>query len=259
MTLKDLSEHSVRLKDAHHPEFNLRAAELQRRQRDDAFELLKPFSVLLKNDTQKTIVAYSVIWRFIGNDGRPGVAGATFMALGALLDGGAKRYTSDTTMYTIVRPGSSRLLSPLHNIGDDRTPNSPVPASSGQVVLRQLSQTTDLSVSVEAILFEDGTFVGPDPDNLIDTIQSRFDGEHDFYELISRAKQDKRTAEDILQEVGSIRSAYSQSPPADEYETARMLASEEFVTMSERMGFDQAVKIIEGRRFVNRPVIRRAE
>src|SRR5918912_2147203 len=69
MNVKDLPEHGLILVTSADPSFSELTANLYQ-ESDNSMEALKPFSVLLKNMGNKTVIAYQLKWELTQPDGR---------------------------------------------------------------------------------------------------------------------------------------------------------------------------------------------
>jgi len=136
-------------------------------------ETLKPFSVFIQNSDSRMVVAYALTWEFAKKDGKITSQTVGYSEPGILM-GNEMPKDPAFRHKTAIEPGGVRCFSWNSQIEQDAVENS---ESSVSPLARQqtqenrasevwasleseLSQATDVTVSVDGVVFEDGTFVG---------------------------------------------------------------------------------------------------
>jgi hypothetical protein len=69
INVRDFSEHGLAIISPSDPAFNNKVSSLFRGEQNALIESLKPFSVLLNNTSDKSIVAYQLKWEMVKADG----------------------------------------------------------------------------------------------------------------------------------------------------------------------------------------------
>jgi hypothetical protein len=123
------------------------ALDLLHPRRNRQLDPMAPYSVVLRNDTDLTIVAYHIKWSTIGPDGKHSKGGES--------------------VYDIhISPHSYRLISLLRAFGTESRDGVDAAEVAEAASLDALFKSqTALTISLEAVVFEDGTAIGPDTDN----------------------------------------------------------------------------------------------
>jgi len=111
----------------------------------------------------------------------------------------------------------------------------------------QAAQFTEITVSIDAAFFDDGTFVGPDTSNFFSQTKAVIDAKRDFLnELASEVSNSGKARDSFyghLQEIVTqpIEPIDSSSTPTDYYNYFKKLSASEFLGMKERQGEDKAI------------------
>ncbi len=143
-------------------------------QRDDRLDVLLPYSPLIKNETTKQIIAYSVRWFCTNSNGKvltPEVAIYDFSA-----------FPSTTNLPA----GAQRLVSHIPGLGS----RGPVYAQVGDQVsdlLALFGTQETIVISLDAVVFDDGTTIGPDSKQWIARWKAHIDAERDVYTAVAHS------------------------------------------------------------------------
>lgn len=262
MHIKDVPQHNLRLIGPSDPSFDGRLREELKGESIEVVDTLKPFSVFLENKGAKTIVAYLIQWCFTKPDGsnqyyRKAVVNAQALMEGGILSSEVRRQAGQ------VEPNSAIFLSLLSPDGSGilRTEVSPKEAEEFKQgkrfdqssLLRRFSaqaeKYTEITVSLDAAFFEDGTFVGPDTTNFFEQTQAVVNAKRDFLnELaagVSNSGGNKDSFYGRLRETANqpIESLDSKSTPADFYNYFKKLSASEFLRMKDVQGDDKAIEM----------------
>jgi hypothetical protein len=110
MHIKDLPEHNLVLIAPQNPEFDQRVRAELPDQTSDFVDLIKTTSVFLENNTDKTIVAYTVQWAFTGTDGMNDYYRKVLLSPQALIEN--QTLSEEAKLQGgQIKPGSAGLLS----------------------------------------------------------------------------------------------------------------------------------------------------
>lgn len=262
MHRKDLPQHNLRLIGPTDPSFDERLRTELKGESNEVVDTLKPFSVFLENKGAKTVVAYLIQWCFTKSDGsnqyyRKGVLNPQALMDGENLSPELRRQSGR------IEPYSAIFLSLLSTDGSGilRTEASPKEAeelkqgksldqsSSLQRFSAQAEKFTEITVSIDAAFFEDGTFVGPDTTNFFNQTQAVIDAKRDFLnELAAGLSNSGRSRDSLygrLQETATqpIESIDSSSTPANYYNYFKKLSASEFLQTKDVQGEDKAIEM----------------
>ncbi|HEX8369952.1 MAG TPA: hypothetical protein VF604_15505 [Pyrinomonadaceae bacterium] len=191
-------------------------------------ESARPFAFFIKNNSPKEIVGVSLRWKFTDSNGRsveipqseanPGVlmgikpldprmAGKT-----SLINSGAIKfftYFNDLIGHKIAF-ANMRFKNPSIDYKyqiDSGNTESDISNLNSQKV-EYFSRYTDFSMSIDGIVFNDGTFVGADENFFFDTLNGDIQARKDILTALSEArsagKKDANILEDILAKTSNI-------------------------------------------------------
>jgi hypothetical protein len=136
---------------------------------------IKTISVVLKNASTKTIIGYSVNWKYdVGRSTT--VRGVTYKDLERLLDDGQLKQRSQTNGSRSISlgPGSARLVSLIGSIEGTKPVPSPGYTNENIEEIQALIRNTSPIVVLDGILFDDGSFAGPDRNQLFKEAMASF-------------------------------------------------------------------------------------
>lgn len=133
------------------------------------FQELKPNTVLVSNESEQSVHAFVVKWTLQAAGGLPAVTYTPYFKSAGrdrLVTGGV-----------VLAPKEVRLLSPSFAFLKGQSLN----AFSAQIRsnIRVASVDAVVSGSIDGVLFQDGTFVGPDEARLQDHFECERNGQHD--------------------------------------------------------------------------------
>jgi hypothetical protein len=134
-----------------------------------------PFSVLVKNTSQRAVVAFGI--RFTKRLANGSIATCDFGASQpyALVDlGQPDRY--DKQPEGLVQPGTAQLVTE-DGIVD--------PSSKGYTSYRTAMPSTIISVQLDSVVFDDGEAIGPDQLNVMKRLWAHINAQQDLMEEIS--------------------------------------------------------------------------
>jgi hypothetical protein len=247
-----------------HPQFEPALTELiADNAMSDFVAATKGISVVLRNDSQRAIVGYSVNWKYeVG--GSTTVRGVTHWDLESLLDD--CRVDQSTATHckrsVSVAPGSARLVSLIGNVG--RTESRPSPGWKYENVheIEALIHNAVVTVTLDGVMFDDGAFIGSDRNGLFEGAIASFDGLQDLYRTIGDMSG-KNSQADLLfwVESQSMSGQYAGqwaafSPHEDRVQFERSLATQEFLRLSGEHGLATGLEWIRSKLYRKRPDFR---
>jgi hypothetical protein len=148
-------------------------------------EKLAPFLLILKNESPRTIVAYTATWRIKSADGNEMPLAARYMYPMAISGPVVK---GDLPRDREVRMGEERLVSAQFEVGLHINASDAEKAFStiSENQSEQFRNLIDVRVSLDAIVFDDGEIVGPDRSQLGDDFTKYVDAYQSLYrEIVS--------------------------------------------------------------------------
>lgn len=239
-------------------------------------ESAKPFAFFIKNNSSKGVVGVSLRWKFSYSDGRsdeipqseanPGVL-MGMKPLDPNLIGKTNLINSkDMKFFTHFKQmighgvdfANMRVKNPSINYPYRVDPNPlaiSVMNSQKEQILRGYA---DFSVSIDGIIFDDGTFAGPDQNFFFDalrgTVQARKDILTDLIEAKSSGKRDTEIVDDILSKTSNMYMNFAELHTGNatreqvfdsSYKTYLKNLRGELVMQRSRFSDEKIVKIIQ--------------
>jgi hypothetical protein len=262
MHIKDVPQHKLRLIGPSDPSFDERLRKELKGESNEVVDTLKPFSVFLENTGASPVVAYLIQWCFTKSDGSNQYYRKAVLNPQALMDG--ENLSPELRQQSgRVEPDSAIFLSLLSTAGSGilRTEASPQEAEElkqgkrldqSSILQRfsaQAEKFSEITVSIDAAFFEDGTFVGPDTTNFFDQTQAVINAKRDFLNELAAGLSNSGTNKDSLygrlREIATqpIESIDSSSTPADYYNYFKKLSASEFLQTKDVQGEDKAIEM----------------
>jgi hypothetical protein len=150
-----------------------------------------PYSLIIKNDTGRYVWGFTVLYTFpdsISPSGNPHHMVISPSPGGPAVQSG------------LLAPGSTYLITPVSGLiassGDAAGNRKVVPHRSGEDLgsaIRQFNSSHGsgrgrIEVSVDAVVFEDGTLVGPDEGKLMSRVNSKIRGQKDLADALGNLR-----------------------------------------------------------------------
>jgi hypothetical protein len=190
VNIKDLSERGLSIIGPSDPAFNQILASQSQLQKNPVVADLSPFSTLIKNTGPRSVIAFTLKWELMKADGTVRVKTIDYIELWRLM--GIK--SSEKSSYTI-KSNSAWFASPSVEVNQDinfegasaSTSLTPDEAAMLQRVRAELSQYTNITVTLDGAFLDDGQFVGQDSTGFFDKVVAQRNAKRD---LIIQVKQD---------------------------------------------------------------------
>lgn len=194
---EDLKAHGVELLSPADPAFDLHARPLFT---GNLAELLKikPFLTLITNTTANTIVAFTLEWM-------------TSSAGGDSVEYSQHKYPDALAACPVrgneIRPGEQRLVPKSIELnaglwGDDPTETFYLEQFSAWA--SEQEHVESLGIALDAVLFEDGSLLGPDKADIAAHFSAYFEAKQRLYKEIVTALDSGRSLEEALRPVGVL-------------------------------------------------------
>jgi hypothetical protein len=146
----------------------------------DALKPLLPYSVVLRNDSTKAVIAYTVSWTTIDKTGKRNTDYRTVWDINAFK---SLIPPNSAGLVTIVGPQSA------HSISHNSELTSEIAAEANRFQIQD-----SVAISLEAVMLEDGTASGPDPSLSIPQLKARIRSEHDLFGAVLNMDPDSVVA-----------------------------------------------------------------
>jgi hypothetical protein len=177
-------------------------------------DALRPYSVILHNNSSQTVVAYALRWEYTRPTGKRVHVDLSDGQITRLMDGATRK---TPTEYDKVGPG----IDP-HSWAV-ATPPTVLKTSSGardrakdanyqdflQKLVTRFGQGQDVSITLDGAFFEDGSFVGPNKTHLFENFTTEVLAKQNFVQQVVVAAQQGRSMDDVARE---LRASLPDSP-----------------------------------------------
>jgi hypothetical protein len=161
----------VALLPSSHPDFQAAL----RAQRARQYDVLLPYSVAVRNDTDQEIIAYSVIWRCADASGQARNAERSVNSFATLGQGtGLMPHATHVVSLSPAVEAGSAAWDPAAEAGINRL----VASLSGRAAIR---------ISLDAVVFADGGFVGPDTARWVPRWKAWLEAEKEVFNAVVQA------------------------------------------------------------------------
>lgn len=206
---RDLPKHGVQLITSVDPEFALTVSNHFKNRSTDSPENLQPFSVFIKNSGNKSIVAYMLVWQLVKPNGQVLINRTAYAEAGVLM-GNPIPSSPSFKHISAIQPNEVRCFSwsgaidekevglgGAESIQSKRVEGLPPaePAAIRAQLTAELSEATDLTVSLDGVFFDDGTFVGPNTTGYFGQIQAMVKAKVDLVHDVAIAREQGKVDE----------------------------------------------------------------
>jgi len=282
LNVRDLSEHSLFLVAATDPSFDAQLAKLGVRTDQvlpRSVDVTRPFSVIIRNQSSRDVIAYRLRWDVIQPDGTLTTQLTTYAEpdalmggsrsglpdMGAAISAGSARYVSlaglESQTATMAMGGSSLPTSDLNAIQE-------IAAQKNQVALldflrNKLAKAQSLTVTLDVAIFDDGRFVGPDSFNYFAQMRAEIDAKQDLLRDALFAAQQNKPLERVYDSAETIANEPEMfigpdSSQADYYKFYKREFAREFLRMRVSSRDDKtAVWLATSRLYKQWPTLRK--
>ncbi|HEV7376817.1 MAG TPA: hypothetical protein VGN95_19030 [Pyrinomonadaceae bacterium] len=271
---KDFPNQGIVIISPSDPTFDELMADLVKRRPGFPAEEFKPFSIFIKNTGKHSIVAYKLRWECMKEDGTVIYKDSSFSAAWTLMNSGPDHEQAIAQATTIIRPNSIWFISlnsdPLSIYGpatksdfsnqghsvinsaeleqnQQLLQNSEKIADLRRANASELAKYTNITIRLDGIFFDDGSFVGQDTSGFFDAVKAEVDSNQDFLREIQNGLQQGKSATEVSKQVESLTVAPAvnldtNSTYADYYNYYKRGLAEEYLRYKEALGDDKASK-----------------
>jgi hypothetical protein len=219
LNIRDLPQQGIRLMGPTDPSFDNELAKLSvgKSEKQKRFiEVTKPFSLFVRNNSPKAVIAYRVRWDSIQPDGTITTHIRTQAEPDVLLGGDAPSRNAVTDNAGVaIRSNSSRYVSVASSV--DQFEESGIMSGVGrdssaisdpsqiqrmgaeknsaaliELLGLELKNSESLTATLDVVVFEDGSFAGPDSLNYIDQLRALISAKRQLLDsALAAARQNK--------------------------------------------------------------------
>lgn len=291
MKVEGLADAGLLLIGPSDPRFDGMANAVLQGQNDPSYEILKPYSVILQNNTTKTLVAYAITWDCVEPDGTVTGLNKRIMQVSALLDGnlpqtdpeekgqinsiefGVGKKTDSESFFAddgALEPGDFKIVtvesglesvigtkkSELRERLDDQS------AFDLRLKIHGYDEDKAISVTLDGAFFDDGSFIGSDKSNFFDDFRDEVSAQQDVMNyIVNNADQNLDQVVAQLQsmvrvdERGFVHpiSLRVQHSSSDLYQFRKSKYAVAFLNFRKRRGDQAALAWARRQRFQNPP------
>jgi len=206
MQIKDLPNYGLTLLSSQDHFFEKLLTSVLGNETTPETDSLKPYTVILRNNSTKILVAYSLRWEYTNPDGRRIHVDYSDGDIARLMDGSARKATTDYYKAgPTLEPNSLVIVTPSIALKTNSGSRERASDPNYKDVLRRLnsrfSQARDISVTVDGAVFEDGTFVGPNATHLFEKFGAELRAEQQLTEQVVLAANQNRSMGDVVREI----------------------------------------------------------
>jgi len=256
ISVKDHPEKGITLIGSGDPSFDGMLRAFLKGRTSPLVDALKPFSVFVKNTGNRSVVAYDLKWELVKADGTVASQDVAYANPRALMDGGTPDGEKlETASGLAVAPNAMRLVSLAFSLGQDNVDalfDSQAEVEPKDIDLinkfrNELAQFTDMSISVDGVFFEDGSFIGPNTTKFFDHFKAQLDAYHDVLQAILVARSQNKSPDVIFRGIEALANSpeivlTSNSTLADYYKFHRIEYAKQLVQMKTKMGAERTIE-----------------
>jgi hypothetical protein len=279
---KDLPQHGLIIVKGSDSDFDAIAKKLLKNVTVEELENIRVVAVAVRNTGTKRVVAHTIIWECAEADGKKRAYRISYANSEFFTDGGDfSNGVNDTNLDETIEPGGERLVSlaPLPHEGPggggggsretqvateakQNDVSKYAPQGISELRSRLLAKYTDITVSIDGVFFDDGTFIGPDTFGFFERMKAQVDAKQDLRNGIVEGIKEKKPQEEIFREI-QAKADIEVKRPSDEgttdyYNYCTKLFARQLLLMKKVYGNKVMVDIL---RLANKPqvTLRRAE
>lgn len=249
LNIKDLPEEGVVIVSPADASFDELATALLKGATDEEIGLLKPLSVIVKNQGARRVVAHTIVWQCRGANGEQRSFKKVYANSEALTEGEeAVEALLDAGRHEMIEPGGAHLFSLLpSSAGDAGTERESQREARQKFSSELLARYPEITVSIDGVFFDDGTFVGPDTTRFFEKMRAQVDAKLDLVTGISEKVKLGKPHHEIIKDVEGVAALPAVSTPSEarsaeeQYKFWKKLFATQFLSSGRAQGNDRAV------------------
>lgn len=188
-------------------------------------ESIRPFSVILVNKGKKEVIAYAIKWEAVDAAGNTISRVDSYVQPGVLMGITPSGDEKINEIGIAIRAHQSRLL---FWGGMD---NDLGMLSKEEMVNPELAHAISITASLDSVVFDDGTAVGPDSTKFFSQVESEVQAKKDLLQIIHSKYFKGTSMKEILDTVGMVAAEPEETPsvnsPGSYYRYHRRLFANE--------------------------------
>lgn len=271
LDVHDLPEYGLHIISPVDPSFKGMMSAYFQDKRQDTLDLFQPFSVFVKNTSKRHAVAYTLKWELIRADGKVLTHISSYATPEILMGYNMPDDTSAKTKTHILKSGAIRYFTWNTSVGSDFNDSigiisggSQNPNNANEVkragrerdkaallnqLNNELTQATNLTVSIDGAFMDDGTFVGPNTTNFFEQIKAQVDAHHDLLNSVVAAVQNDKELDNVFNSMQAQSGTLDALPngastPAEHYNFYLKVYGREFAGMRDAYGKNKATEYL---------------
>lgn len=219
----------------------------------------KPYSVLLRNTGARGVAGYAITWTVVSSSGKSKLT-TFFSSVPASLKL-PRRNPNDSASKASPAPNEVQLVAPAFRVqaGGKLPPNALLAAWLPE--LQKYAAATAINVTIDSVVFEDGTWVGDNKSHFVDAFQAQISAEHDVKLTIHRARARRASAEEVFGAIKTLAGSEQLQPPriespsSDWYRYYSQLTAREILAVRDTAGDQAALSIVYAHFYSVRPLL----
>ena len=286
--VKDLPEHGLRIIKPSDSSFDITLASSNLP--DVSSEIIKSLSIFIQNTGQHSVVAYMLRWELTDGNGKTVRYNQAYSSPLFLMEEwgihkpvnyqGAIINPNSAKFFSLIPPEKNDLRAVGGYSGTQLNQSDLLQGSNQKPsrektikgLVEELNHLTSITVSIDGVFFDDGTFVGPDDTNFFAKFKARYDARRDLYKEVLLKIQSKEPVNKVFDYVEALsRDQQVESKPniaieriydikslaennsldrpsysiARAYKDSKQLYAREIVRQSQRMGSQETLETIQ--------------
>lgn len=229
INVKDLPDRGLSIVSPSDPTYMQLVSELLQGKSDPLVQTLAPYSIFVKNNSDHAVVACILKWQMVTSSGKTLLWKMDYTNFQPLMG----KDISEVKEGFTIRPGRNWFFTPSYlNFEQEPIESRPEALEDLNRILTQLQKFVSISVSLDGVFFEDGSFVGPDTTEFFAQTQAKRDGRRDaFLEIVNEKKSGKTDAEIFksVEKMSNEKINARATTPADFYKTFKKNAADEIL------------------------------
>ena len=177
-------------------------------------DALRSYSVILRNNSRQTVIAYALRWEYTNTDGKRVHVDLSDGQITRLMNGAIRKTrTEHDKVGPAIEAHSWVVATPATILKTSSGARDRANDSNYQDFLQKLVtrfQGKDVSVTLDGAFFEDGSFVGPNGSHLFENFGSEVSAQQNLLQHVIEAAQQGRSMDDVARE---IQASLPDSPP----------------------------------------------
>jgi hypothetical protein len=250
--LKDLSEHGILLMPPSDPVFTKGKA-----------VLVDPYSVLLKNDSTRTVVGYSIKWQCSDGKTETSARDLSRDRIFHHIDGVAFLYGEESERRSmlnrlddVIKPQSTWLIA---NDYPARQIDEKANAELNEAAIAEVNAACPtMTVTADGVFFDDGTFIGPDTTDFFANVKTQMDARYEILQGVQNELKSGKTPGEVFRGLEKIRDREGRENSAETIDERRSyyrnLFAQDVLGRKEVFGTDKAIE--EVHRLLTKPWVK---